>query len=87
MTPLDAVPYLIFLLLLLLAVREIFRGMKHGFMHHYSKRYDAFDAVDDDPSEPVVEKANPISFRLLFVFYCVVVVALPLLSAYAIWFS
>ncbi|MEP2762420.1 MAG: hypothetical protein ABJO09_18635 [Hyphomicrobiales bacterium] len=56
-------------------------------MQHYSKRGDTFDTVDDAPSEPVIEYDSPSSFHLLFVFYCVVVVALPILSAYTIWFS
>lgn len=81
-TPLDIVPYLIILLALYIAVREVRRGLRTGTMVWYRRGAGSGDeTVEDSPPNISQRDEQPKTFWSLFVFYCLIIVLAPIMTA------
>ena len=81
-TPPDVIPYLIFLIPLYIAVREVRRGLKSGEMIWFRRAAGSGDeAVGEPPSKTCRKENQPKTFWSLFVFYCLIIIIVPALTA------
>ena len=78
----EVVPYLLMLIPWAMAVREIFRGMRHGELTEYLRK----SSESDDRAWRICRRdAEPWAFRILFAFYAIVAVVVPVLLVYVYW--
>lgn len=81
-TPLDIVPYLILLIPLYIASREVRRGIRYGEMLWFRRSAGSGDeAVGDPPPKTCRREEQPKTYWSLFGFYCLIIVLIPILAA------
>lgn len=79
----EIMPFFLFWLLWLLAVNELRRHFRHGVMTEYLRRS---SEDDDEPATKTSTLAqHPISYRLLFLLYASAAIAIPVLTAVALY--
>lgn len=79
-------PFIVFWMLWLVAVKELHNHFRHGFMTEYLRR--SSDVDDDEPgTRPSTLVQHPISYRLLFVLYASTVIFVPAATAFVLYNS
>lgn len=79
-------PFIVFWMLWLVAVKELHNHFRHGFMTEYLRR--SSDVDDDEPgTRPSTLAQHPISYRLLFVLYASTVIFVPAATAFVLYNS
>lgn len=82
----ELMPFILLWIPWVLAIRELHSHFRYGRMTEYLRR--GADPVDDQPATRTTTPAqNPISYRLLLVFYLVVAILVPALTAYVLYTS
>lgn len=80
----EIMPFIVFWILWLLAVKELHNHFRHGFMTEYLRR--SGDVDDDEPgTRPTTLAQHPISYRLLFVLYASTAVFVPVVTAFVLY--
>lgn len=83
-TPLDIVPYIIFAIPWFIAVRGVLSGLRKGEMTEHLRRGSGPENNGDETTRTSRKKDEPKSYWALFIFYCLIIVMVPVLIGYSI---
>lgn len=87
--PLDEIAsFVVFWIPWLLAVNELRSHFRHGVMKEYLRRGTGEDApdIDDRPATRTTSlQQDPVSYRLLLLFYSAVTILVPALTVYVLY--
>ena len=79
----EVMPFILFWIPWILAVRELRNHFRHGYMTEYLRR--SSEDFRDNATRTTTAAQHPISYRLLFVFYSAIVIAVPILTVYVLY--
>ena len=77
-------PFIVFWILWLVAVKELHNHFWHGFMTEYLRR--SSDVDNDEPgTRPTMLTQHPISYRLLFLLFAATVIFVPVVTVFVLY--
>lgn len=78
------IPFIVFWIVWLMAVKELHNHYRHGFMTEYLRR--SSDVESDEPgTRTTTVTEHPISCRLLFLLYASTVIFVPVVTAFVLY--
>jgi len=86
-TPLDIFPYIIFFIPLFIAIQQIRSGLKYGEMQWFKRGAGSGDGTDEPYPGTVCKDEHPKTFWSLFIFYCLIIAAVPALMVASLLFK
>jgi hypothetical protein len=86
-TPLDIIPYIILCIPLFMAIQQIRSGLKYGEMQWFRRGAGSGDGADGPYLGTVRKDKQPKTFWSLFIFYCLIIAAVPALIVASLLFK